>query len=247
MKRLHFLPLLACMAVLLTAAAKVEYFNLPEQPPPAEYGNLLMDRTSTSNGKKPVTFSHWIHRMKYTCRVCHLELEFNFRANTTDVTEAACREGKFCGACHNGKISFGHTKENCDKCHNGDINYGHEKFKELSNLPRALFGNRINWDAAMKQGLIKPKNTLFGNYRPMPFDKKLIMTVESGVPPAVFLHSEHAKWLDCANCHPEIFNIQQRKTQRFTKDRIVKGEFCGVCHLRTAFPLDDCKRCHRWE
>jgi hypothetical protein len=27
--------------------------------------------------------------------------------------------------------------------------------------------------------------------------------------------------------------------------RILKAEFCGVCHLSVAFPLDNCERCHR--
>jgi hypothetical protein len=22
------------------------------------------------------------------------------------------------------------------------------------------------------------------------------------------------------------------------------GEFCGVCHMTVAFPMNDCKRCH---
>jgi hypothetical protein len=26
--------------------------------------------------------------------------------------------------------------------------------------------------------------------------------------------------------------------------RILKREFCGVCHLTVAFPMNDCKRCH---
>ena len=25
---------------------------------------------------------------------------------------------------------------------------------------------------------------------------------------------------------------------------ILNGEFCGVCHLTVAFPMDDCQRCH---
>jgi len=247
MRRLLILLLLSVTAILLTGAARVEYFDTPPQLPPEEYGNILMNRSSESHRVRPVIFSHWIHRMKYTCRVCHLELDFNFRVNTTDVTEKSCREGKFCGACHDGKEVFGHTKEHCDKCHNGDLSYGREKFGDLTRrLPRATFGNGIDWDAALKQGLIKPKKTIMGDYRPMPFDKKLIMVVESGIPPAVFRHEDHARWLDCANCHPEIFNIHQRTTKRFTKARIRQGEFCGVCHVSTAFPLEDCKRCHRW-
>jgi hypothetical protein len=27
-------------------------------------------------------------------------------------------------------------------------------------------------------------------------------------------------------------------------NRILQREFCGVCHLTVAFPMNDCKRCH---
>lgn len=27
-------------------------------------------------------------------------------------------------------------------------------------------------------------------------------------------------------------------------NNILKGEFCGVCHLSVAFPVNDCARCH---
>src|SRR6185369_18090377 len=103
-------------------------FDLPPLPPPDEYGNVIINRTSTRNGIKPVVFSHWKHRVKYTCRVCHSELDFYMKANTTEIREILNRQGKFCGACHNGKIAF-KLNGNCDKCHSGDIRYGAEKFE----------------------------------------------------------------------------------------------------------------------
>ncbi|HVR37486.1 MAG TPA: c(7)-type cytochrome triheme domain-containing protein [Thermoanaerobaculia bacterium] len=57
-------------------------------------------------------------------------------------------------------------------------------------------------------------------------------------------HAEHVRWLDCANCHPAIFNIRKKTTKHFSMRFNLAGEFCGACHLRVAFPLDDCMRCH---
>src|SRR5690242_21764695 len=106
---------LAAAALGGPALAPAEFFNLPSLPPPGTYGNILIDRLSTKNGVKPATFSHWLHREKYTCRVCHSELEFNMKVNTTEITEAANVAGKYCGACHNGRTAFG--QEQCKKCH----------------------------------------------------------------------------------------------------------------------------------
>ncbi len=240
-----FQVLLCTVASVLAAPVTAGYFDLPKLPPPEQYGNILINRTSEANGVKPVTFSHWSHRMKYTCRVCHFELEFSLLLNTTEITEEAIKEGRFCGACHDGKIAFGYKEENCDKCHNDDISYGKEKFKNLAALPKTQFGNQIDWVTVFKKALIAPKNTILGNYNPIPFDKKLYLGTEWGFIPAVtFSHKRHNQWLDCANCHPDIFNIKQWTTKHFSMERNLNSEFCGVCHLNTAFPLDDCKRCH---
>ncbi|MEJ2697871.1 MAG: cytochrome c3 family protein [Candidatus Sulfobium sp.] len=232
----------------MNAAARADFYDLPPLPPPEQYGNVLMDRTSTAYGMKAVVFSHWFHRTNYTCRVCHLELEFGFRTGSSEITEKANREGRFCGACHNGKTAFGHTKENCERCHSGGDFYGADKFEGLlSSLPGAEFGNKINWVAALADGLIKPKDSLMDDYQPMEFEKTLKLAAEgwSSIRPAVFSHKAHGRWLDCANCHPDIFNIKKKTTKHFSMARMEKKEFCGACHLTVAFPLDDCKRCHK--
>ena len=231
--------------VFLTYQDVPAFFDIPPPAPPAQYGNLLIDRTSGKNNVKPVAFSHWSHRMNYTCRVCHLELEFNMKVNTTEITEEANKAGRFCGACHNGKIAFGHGEGNCDKCHNGDISYGREKFAKLKDFPRTRFGNRVDWVKAINSGLIKPKDFLSAEAPKMSFDKTLDLNAEwSGIPPAIFPHPAHTVWLDCSNCHPDIFNIKKKTTKHFSMTKSLRGEFCGLCHLKTAFPFNDCRRCH---
>jgi c(7)-type cytochrome triheme protein len=247
-KKSFFLLFSIVIAGLLTtgaAGAQESFFKLPRHPAAEEYGNILINRNSGNNNVKPVTFSHWLHRTRHTCRVCHLELEFNFKTNSTAITEKENVERKFCGACHDGKTAFGHTKENCDRCHNGNIAHGKENFRKLAHLPKAPFGNGTDWSAALRDGVIKPVNTLQGNYQPLPFDKKLVLAAEMfNIPAAVFPHEAHTAWLDCANCHPDIFNIKKKTTEHFSMSRILKSQFCGVCHLKVAFPLDDCGRCH---
>ncbi|RJQ21557.1 MAG: hypothetical protein C4560_03635 [Nitrospiraceae bacterium] len=246
MKRLFiFIFILGLAGVFFFYRETSAFFSFPPLPPPEQYGNILINRTSEKNNMKPVTFSHWSHRVHYTCRVCHLELEFNMQLNTTEITEEANKSGKFCGACHDDRTAFGHGKENCDKCHNGDISYGREKFVKLKELPAARFGNRIDWVAAVRTGLIKPKHFISAQPAEMSFDKSLELAAENYlIPPAVFPHSSHTQWLDCSNCHPDIFNIKKKGTIRFSMGLCLRGEFCGLCHLKTAFPLNDCIRCH---
>jgi len=241
--------LFAALAVLLVSGVAWGFWELPELPPPQLFGNLLINRTSAANGVKPVVFSHWVHRRKHTCRVCHFELEFNMKANTTQITEKTNQAGLHCGAagCHDGKVAFGHGKENCEKCHNGDITYGSDKFQMFAGgMPRTHFGDTIDWSAALIEGLISPQNYL--TIKPsegVGYKEDLLLEAEwASVPPAVFPHQAHIRWLDCNNCHPDIFNIKKKGTEHFTMLRILDGEFCGVCHLNASFPMHRCKACH---
>lgn len=98
----------------------------------------------------------------------------------------------------------------------------------------------------MDKGLIKPAPYL--TLKP-PADlaiiKPIMLEAEwSSIPAAIFSHKAHTQWLDCNNGHPDIFNITKKTTKHFFMDRVLKREFCGVCHLTVAFPMDDCKRCH---
>ena len=229
----------------VSLSASAEQFRLPKHPPPALFGKVLIQRLTAVGAVKPVSFSHATHRVRYTCRVCHLELDFAFKRNGTEITEEANRKGFYCGACHNGRIAFGHTEENCARCHTGTLEDGVDDLAKVRDLPTVKFGNGVDWSAAVKRGDIKPVSSLSGDYHPLQLNTTLSLESDwNFVPPATFPHAEHVLWLDCANCHPAIFNVKKKGTQHFSMLNSLAGEFCGVCHVRVAFPLDDCLRCH---
>jgi len=238
-----FITILYLSLLALASAGSSGFFDIPEALPEDEYGNIVINRTA-----EDAVFSHWTHRQKFTCRVCHFELEFNMQANTTEITEAANKSGRYCGAsgCHDGKAAFGHEEPHCKKCHDGTGAYGKKKFSKLSKFPKAKCGNGIDWVQAMGKGLITPVNYL--TIKPpseVAIIKPLLLEAEwASIPAAIFSHKVHTQWLDCNNCHPDIFNIKKKTTKHFAMDRILKREFCGVCHLTVAFPMNDCKRCH---
>jgi c(7)-type cytochrome triheme protein len=239
------LPLLLLCAVASGQSPEMR-FRLPKTQPPRLYGTILISRSSAAGDTKAVVFPHWNHRARYTCRVCHVELDFALRTNDTEITEQANREGAYCGACHDGRIAFAVSEaSNCARCHTGTIDGSDAGFGALLDLPGAEFGNRVDWSRALALGTIKPVASLTDEAAPIRLDKTLSLEAEwSFVPPAVFPHAEHERWTDCSSCHPAIFNIGKKTTAHFTMASSLRGEFCGVCHLRVAFPMNDCKRCH---
>ncbi len=230
-----------------TGSSFDDVFDLPAMPPPAQYGNVLITRMTVSSTHPPVAFSHWVHRRYFTCRVCHFELNFAMKTNTTEITEAKIRKGEYCGACHNDKTAFGIHEETCTICHTGNIGATDARFGELKDLPRSLYGDNVNWVKALRRKLITPKQSVWSDdYKPIPYDQNLSLSPEWQMVKtrATFPHVKHTEWLDCADCHPDIFNIQKKGTKMFRMNYIVNGKFCGVCHLSVAFPIQDCKRCH---
>ena len=155
--------LVFCLVVILSLPSGVfsrGNLDLPKLPSPDEYGDVFIDRVSSANKVMPVVFSHWVHRQKYTCRVCHVELNFSLKANDTNIV---CGKGemtgKYCEVCHNNKVSFGtkgpEGEKNCDRCHNANASPNRAKFAEMkSQLPRAPFGNEIDWSKALTDGTI---------------------------------------------------------------------------------------------
>jgi c(7)-type cytochrome triheme protein len=241
------LALVAWMAVAALAAAQpADRFPLRPNAPPVLYGDLLIQRSTAGTAVQAVAFSHWKHRLRYTCRVCHLELDFAFARHGTAITEEENRAGRFCGACHDGKTAFDcRDSAQCTHCHTGQLQPDPAAyFRRLADLPRAQYGNGVDWSVALARGLIAPAVTITGDEPQM--DLETVLTLEADwnfVSPAVFPHKEHVRWLDCANCHPAVFDVK-RKGTRFSMRSALGGHYCGSCHLRVAFPLNDCRRCH---
>jgi c(7)-type cytochrome triheme protein len=226
--------------------------STPPNGPFWKYGTVIMRRKSRKAGMKPVVFAHWSHRARYTCRVCHLELGFSMRAGETGITREQYIAGKYCGACHDGKTAFSvkdGPQSNCARCHMENPGLMEATFEKFAaTLPQSTFGNGIDWAKALRDGKINPRNSLSGEQITMTLPDKLRQPLKLGTTSprsdVIFSHSEHFAGLDCSSCHPDIFNIKKKGTQKFSMEANLYGSYCGACHMFVAFPMNDCRRCH---
>ena len=110
-------------------------------------------------------------------------------------------------------------------------------------LPQNERGD-VDWVAAIDLGVITPVDDLDPQKKSLPtMDFDVVFKVKGDLPDVVYPHYPHTLWMDCKNCHPGIF-VMRAGVNKVTMDAIAKGEFCGRCHGKVAFPLYDCNRCH---
>lgn len=233
------------------------------KPNPLTYGGVTLDPVSPSK-KAPVRFDHWLHRSQFTCRLCHVDIGFAMQANATGITADTNIKGFYCGACHNGIRTHKGKKifsscsvnpaeersETCDRCHgtgkNKSREYDYGTFSKL--FPKNVLDNLINWEEAETKGLIEPVNYLEGvsiARKPLtPQEDFFIASKSTWMPDIIFSHKKHAVWNGCEVCHPEIFPSARKGTVKFSMLQISGGEYCGLCHGRVAFCLNNCERCH---
>jgi c(7)-type cytochrome triheme protein len=228
-----------------------------KRPLPFEYGRVRLNNFSEASGRLPVVFDHWLHRAKYTCRLCHMDIGFAMKAGATGITAADNQGGFYCGTCHNGGIAFSACSQdavsgnsaNCDRCHSEGMSGARKiDFREFTrDFPRGRFGNGIDWEQAEAGGKIKlidsieglsMKSTLVFNKQDFEVGAK-----REGIPGIIFSHDKHTVWNGCEVCHPDIFEVTIGAT-RYSMVDIYQGKYCGVCHGRVAFPVIDCQRCH---
>jgi c(7)-type cytochrome triheme protein len=227
------------------------------RPKPHEYGNVLINNYSETKRIPSVVFKHWFHRSKYSCRLCHVDIGFGMKANSSEITCNDIENGIYCGSCHNGTEAFSRIEETsngkavkkCKLCHSNNISveFKHNFYAFKKKMPIERFGNNINWEQAEKEGLISLKDFLEGISIPR---KKLkeakelqFSTGEMGMPDIIFSHKKHTVWSGCELCHPEIFGVKPGETVYSMQD-IFNSLFCGSCHGSVAFPNNDCQRCH---
>jgi len=254
------MTLLIVSAILVSAGTA----NAWNRAAPSEYGRVIIRNYSRSAGLAPVVFDHWVHRSRFTCRFCHVDIGFAMNAGETHITAALNRQGLYCGTCHDGKKSFGDkkifaacsegvTKEEslrCERCHSQGkkVKKENEFTAFIEKLPKAILGNGIDWEQAEEKGLIKPVDFLEGVSlkRPsMKAQKDFSIEVQATwMDKVLFSHKKHAVWNGCEVCHPEIFPNVKKGSTKYSMLEIVNGQYCGVCHDRVAFPLQDCERCH---
>ena len=217
------------------------------RPLPDEFGNVVINNFSQKNNVAPVVFSHWFHRSKYTCRLCHVDIGFAMEANGTRIREEDNRKGLYCGACHNGKYAFASQTQTCDRCHSQGKEQPNDFAAVTGEFPRGRFGNNIDWEQAELAGKVKLIDTLpevSVKRRPLELQKDYSIDAKiDGLPQIIFSHKKHAVWSGCELCHPEVFSVKTGST-KYTMQDIFAGKYCGLCHGSAAFPATDCQRCH---
>jgi c(7)-type cytochrome triheme protein len=89
------------------------------QAPTSRPADFAFAKGDASPG--PVTFSHRGHGKVEKCTTCHMKDFKMQRGGSGPITLAAKQEGKFCGACHDGKTVIRGTTvfpiDECDRCH----------------------------------------------------------------------------------------------------------------------------------
>jgi len=259
-ERGHFFFVLICVGFFLPAAGWGQIY-LPPPPPenPSDYGKVILDNHSPTAGPGPVVFDHWLHRAKFTCRLCHVDIGFAMEAKATGIEASTNRHGFHCGACHDGKRLFegkpvfascsddAHGKE-CTRCHSlgkqGVRKYDYKAF--TAKLPKGTYG--VDWKAAESEGKIKPVDFMEGiSVKRTPMQTRQDFSIQAGlswVHPIVFSHEKHSIWNGCELCHPEIFPTAPKETVRNSMFLNIEGRNCGACHGKVAFPLNNCSQCH---
>jgi c(7)-type cytochrome triheme protein len=114
----------------------------------AEYGDVVINNYSDDAGIRPVVFPHWFHRIRFTCKVCHADLGFEFKAGGNKINMLNIIDGEFCGACHNGEVAW--AIENCSLCHSGK--QGMSTQVHESTISRLLIKSETSKSGAKKEG-----------------------------------------------------------------------------------------------
>jgi len=259
----HRCPSLVLIAAaLLLSVPGLSQIYLPRPPTtrPSDYGKVILNNYSSSADPGPVVFDHWLHRAKFTCRLCHVDIGFAMQANATGINASTNHQGFHCGACHDGKRLFegkpvfaacsdGPKGKECDRCHSlakrAVRKYDYDAF--TAKLPKDSFYG-IDWMAAEDKGKVKPVDFLEGiSVKRAPIQTRQDFSIKAGlswVHPIVFSHEKHSIWNGCELCHPEIFPTARKETVQFSMFLNIEGRYCGACHGKVAFPLNHCNRCH---
>ena len=228
------------------------------RPLPFEFGRVAINNYSEKKHMPSVQFDHWVHRAKYTCRLCHVDIGFGMKANETNITAVDNLNGYYCGSCHNGKQAFSSCMADapikdvmiCYRCHSSGVNikkkYNFRSFVE--GKPRERLGNGVDWEKAETDGEIHLIDFLENISIPrhqlvIQNDFALHAKVE-GMPDIEYSHEKHTVWNGCELCHPEIFIGIKKGMTKYSMEELYEGKYCGACHNNVAFPLLDCQRCH---
>lgn len=114
----------------------------------------------------------------------------------------------------------------------------------LAGLPQDYPGNRVDWVKALRSGKIDPRTNIMPDTPIRVLNLDILLKNTGELPMVLFPHRQHTEWLDCNNCHEQIFEYKTGTTPGLSMFAVLQGEYCGQCHGAVAFPLTECHRCH---
>jgi c(7)-type cytochrome triheme protein len=118
-----------------------------------------------------------------------------------------------------------------------------EPAEALSTLPPDTAGNQVLWVRALDNGHIQPRTNILAGTQVNLHRTDVLLKNTGEMPMVRFPHRQHTAWLDCSNCHDQLFAKQAGAT-KINMFLILQGEKCGLCHGAVSFPLTECLRCH---
>ncbi len=118
-----------------------------------------------------------------------------------------------------------------------------EPAEALSTLPPDTAGNQVLWMRALDEGHIQPRTNILPETQVNLRLTDVLLKNTGEMPLVLFPHRQHTAWLDCSNCHDQLFERKAGAT-RINMFLILQGEKCGLCHGAVSFPLTECLRCH---
>lgn len=119
-----------------------------------------------------------------------------------------------------------------------------DALSELAKVaPDPNVGNQVRWVKALDSGAIAPRTNLWPDVNIRVLDQNIYLDIGGSMPAVIFPHRQHTLWLDCSNCHDQIFKAEAG-SNRISMLEILEGKQCGMCHGAVAFPLTECGRCH---
>lgn len=121
-----------------------------------------------------------------------------------------------------------------------------EPAEALGLLAPDTAGNQVRWMRALDEGQIQPRTNIMPETRVNLRTTDILLKNTGEMHLVRFPHRPHTAWLDCSNCHDQLFQ-QKAGATTINMMMILAGEKCGLCHGAVAFPLTECGRCHSVE
>ena len=194
-----------------------------------------------------VIFSHQDHLQKGTsCHTCHsglFAMEALSAQKNKDFTMDSLYQGKYCGACHNGKKAFASDTQ-CARCHPGSGVPTPPKdtpaYKASVTLGKGEKGVAFNHETHVKKATCQSCHPSL--FKPRAGASKISMADHSQDKSCFTCHDQKGKkafaWSDCRRCHKTSIPFPKETI------KIGKGDKAIAFRHESHQPKEGCKACH---